>query len=188
MSRKSFLILTSLGVAGLVIGTWGVVEALWLGIKATNLTSYVHWGLGVATYLYFIGLSAGAFLCTLLSLLLGRREFDELAGLGAFVALVMEICAGIAINLDLGHWERGYQFLLTPNLESPMFWMLILYTAMLIIYALKLFYLATGQASRSKAMSWLSIPVSLLFYGINGVLFAILTNRPLWQEIGRAHV
>ena len=40
------------------------------------------------------------------------------AGLAAWTAFVAEICAGTAIALDLGHWERMYRFAVSPSFSA----------------------------------------------------------------------
>ena len=105
---------------GLLVGLYGVFEALVYRTEATGLGSYVPWGLGVVLYLLFLGLSAGGLLVNCLVYILGKKELDRVAGVVTYATLVTEVCAGIAIALDLGHWERMYRFISTPSLTSPM--------------------------------------------------------------------
>ncbi|MBC7353802.1 MAG: polysulfide reductase NrfD, partial [Thermogutta sp.] len=62
-----------------VLGLQGIAERLWHGHHAANYGSYVVWGLWVSAYIYFIGLSAGAFL---LSSLIYVFDFKQLENLG----------------------------------------------------------------------------------------------------------
>src|SRR5512140_1523240 len=112
MTAKISKPLLVLGLAGLAMGTYGLIEALLEGTHATNLGSYIPWGLGVALYLLFLGLSAGGLLVTCMIYIFGNKEMARLNALATLATLVAEVCAGIAIALDLGHWERMYRFVL----------------------------------------------------------------------------
>jgi dimethyl sulfoxide reductase membrane subunit len=173
--------LLGLSLAGLAVGFYGIGEALIHRTAATGLGSYVPWGMGVSLYLLFLGLSAGGLLVSCLISFCGMAELKKVSGLATYATLVAEVCAGIAIALDLGHWERMFRFLSSPNLSSPMLWMLIFFTAMLVVYAFKALAIMSGNEAGERAWTIASIPVGFAFYGINGYFFSILTAHPLWS-------
>jgi molybdopterin-containing oxidoreductase family membrane subunit len=149
MKYKYFVPLFILALAGLGFGSFGLVDRLMNGLNVTALGSYIPWGLWVAFYLFFLGLSAGAFLVTLMTYLLGMKQFEHIGPLSAFVVLVALICEVQFILLDLGQLHRAlYQFFLTPSFTSLMTWMFVLFNAMLIIYALKTYFLIRGDLIR----------------------------------------
>ncbi|MEA4854921.1 MAG: NrfD/PsrC family molybdoenzyme membrane anchor subunit [Solidesulfovibrio sp.] len=175
---KPLLVIAGLG---LLAGLYGVFEALVYRTEPTGLGSYVPWGLGVALYLLFLGLSAGGLLVNCLVYILGKKELDRIAGVVTYATLITEVCAGIAIALDLGHWERMYRFFVSPSLTSPMFWMLVFFTAVLVVYAVKALAIIVGSQSLARLCSLVSIPVSLCFYATNGYFFSIITSHPAWS-------
>ncbi len=185
MQRKScFIPLLSLGVAGLAVGSYGVFASLTTGTTGTNLTSPIPWGLGVATYLFFLGLSGGGLLLALLTSPLGgatNKHLQSLTGLAAWCVVVTEICAGIAIATDLGQWPVLYRFLIAPGLTSPMAWMFFWFTALLVVYLLKIKAMLAGNAALTHKLSALSIPVAVLFYLTNGYIFSLLGAQPFWS-------
>lgn len=181
MGKTSFRILAGLAVLGLAAGSWGIIQRLLYGLNPVAFGSHVPWGLWVAFYLFFLGLSAGAFLVTMLAYLFGQERFESLGRLAAFTVLVCIACELLFITLDLGRFERIYRFVLSPSPTSLMFWMFVLVNALGAIYTFKLWFLIKGDKSKVKALSWLSLPVGLLFYGANGAFFAILLGRPLWN-------
>lgn len=216
-NNKEYLykILFVLSVAGLLVGSWGVIEVMRYGKNATALGSYVTWGMWVAVYLFFLGLTAGAFLFTILTYVFRVRIFAPVGPLSAFTVLVALSCEVIIISFDLGHFFRTYRFLLTPSFTSMITWMVIFTNAMLVIYVLECYFLLRGnlilwskEANRTgqgfyrfltfgkkdyseadrvadhrrvHTISLISLPVGLIFYGVNGAIFAILLNRPLWN-------
>ncbi|MEM5789260.1 MAG: NrfD/PsrC family molybdoenzyme membrane anchor subunit, partial [Syntrophobacteraceae bacterium] len=216
MTNKSFNFLLAVAVLGLLAGTWGLVERLMYGLNPVAFGSYVPWGLWVAFYLFFLGLSAGAFLIAVMTYVFRMKRFEKIGRLSAFTVLIALLCEVLFITLDLGQMSRIYRFLITPSLTSLMTWMFVLFNAMLIIYALKTFFLiredvilwandrnrkanafyrflAFGKKSygeqdhsrdenRVHVLSLISLPVGLLFYGMNGAFFAVLMNRPIWNS------
>jgi molybdopterin-containing oxidoreductase family membrane subunit len=216
MSQKSFNALFAVAVIGLIVGAWGLLERLMYGLKPVAFGSYVPWGLWVAFYLFFLGLSAGAFLITMLTYLFGMKRFEKIGRLSAFTVLIALLCEVLFITLDLGQMTRIYRFLISPSFTSFMTWMFILFNAMGLIYTLKVYFLVRediiawandgnrpGQAlyrllsfgktsygesdhrrdeHRVHVLSMISLPVGLLFYGMNGAFFAILMNRPIWNS------
>ncbi|MEW5882679.1 MAG: NrfD/PsrC family molybdoenzyme membrane anchor subunit [Armatimonadota bacterium] len=108
-------------------------QGLWLrfvsGHQPAAYGSYVTWGLWVATYIYFAGISAGAYLLTSLVYVGKLRRFERFAPLGLFVAAITMMLALIAILVDLGHMGRFYYIFFRPNFSSMMAWMVWLYAA-----------------------------------------------------------
>jgi Ni/Fe-hydrogenase subunit HybB-like protein len=216
MTNKSYNILIGVAVLGLLVGTWGMIERLLYGLNPVAFGSYVPWGLWVSFYLLFLGLSAGAFLVTIMTYVFQMKRFESIGPLSAFTVLVALLCEVLFITIDLGRMDRIYQFILTPSFTSIMTWMFVLFNAMLIIYALKTFFLvredlvlrandksrrdrrlyrflALGRTSYSEEdhlrdhnrvhiLSMISLPVGLIFYGMNGAFFAVLMDNPIWNS------
>jgi Ni/Fe-hydrogenase subunit HybB-like protein len=142
MKYKYFWPLLIIALIGLIVGAVGLTDRLLHGLKPTALGSYIPWGLWVALYLFFLGLSAGAFLVTLMTYLLDMKQFEHIGPLSAFVVLVALICEVQFIILDLGQFHRSfYQFFISPSFTSLLTWMFILFNAMLVLYALKTYLL-----------------------------------------------
>ncbi|RJR40111.1 MAG: hypothetical protein C4567_11250 [Deltaproteobacteria bacterium] len=214
-TEKHFRYVIILAVAGLIIGTWGMGARLLYGHKYMDYGSFVPWGLWVAFDLFFLGLTAGAYIVSVLTYGFRIRLFAALGPLSVFALLVTLLCEGIIISLDLGHPLRIYRFLLSPNFGSMLFWLVAFIVAMWIIYLTTFFLLlreqlvawsrdekrpghkiyrllAGGRSDYTEAdrardhrrvriMSYISMPIGLLFFGMHGAVFAILLNRPLWN-------
>src|SRR5512147_1569830 len=128
--EKNLIIVT---IIGLVVGSWGMCQRLVYGHLGMNYGSFVPWGLWVAVYLFFLGLTAGAFLITILTYVFRVKIFAAIGPLSAFTVLVVLICEVIIISFDLGHLFRVYRFLITPGFTSMIFWMIVFTNAMLVI-------------------------------------------------------
>jgi molybdopterin-containing oxidoreductase family membrane subunit len=187
MKYNYFIPLLILALAGLAVGAFGLVDRLQHGLNPTALGSYIPWGLWVAFYLLFLGLSAGAFLVTIMTYVLGMKQFEHIGPLSAFVVLVALICEVQFILLDLGQWHRAlYQFFITPSFTSLMTWMFVLFIAMLIIYALKTFFLIRGDLVR-----WSKDPEKGGLRGLYGLLAfgkTEYTNADREKDMHKVHV
>ncbi len=151
MNTKWFNFLMTAAVLGLAAGSWGMVERLLYGLNPVAFGSYVPWGLWVACYLLFLGLSAGAFLVTIMTYLFQMKRFEKIGRLSAFTVLIALLCEVLFITIDLGRMARIYQFLLTPSFSSLMTWMFVLFNAMLILYFLKTFFLLREDLVQAAA-------------------------------------
>ncbi len=116
-----------------VVGLIGVYDRLAEGHLDANYGSYVTWGLWVAGYIYFIGLSAGAFLISSLVYGFGLKKLESIGKLALFTAVITLFMALLSIWFDLGHMGRFYYIFIRPNFSSMMAWMVWLYTAYFIL-------------------------------------------------------
>lgn len=176
--NKPLLYLSFVGLAAL---GYSVVDVLIHRAGGTNLGSYVPWGIGVVMYLLFVGFSAGGLLLSALTQIFGMKELKPLGGLATYAALVAEVCAGIAIASDLGRFERMFNFVFSPSLTSPMFWMFLFFSAVLFVSFMKAWAFAKLDDAIVSFWSWVSIPVGLCFYFTNGFFFSVLTGHGLWS-------
>lgn len=131
-------------IAGAVLtlaGLYGWYDRLAYGHLNVNYGSLVPWGLWVAGYIYFIGLSAGSFLISSLVYVFDVRRFEKIGRLALFTAVVTLLLALLMIWSDLGHMDRAWEVFVYPNFRSPMAWMIWLYTAYFVLVVAELWFL-----------------------------------------------
>src|SRR3970282_1480924 len=116
-------------LAALAAGLVGVSQRLLSGHGLPNSTGSIPGGLGVAAYVYFVGLSAGSFLLSALIYVFGLRRLEPIGKLALFTALVSLLAGLLTIWLDIGHMERFYYGFTRGNPASLMAWMVLLYPA-----------------------------------------------------------
>jgi len=126
--------------AALLAGLYGLVQRALTGHELANYGSYVPWGLWVAQYIYFVGLSAGAFLLSSLIYVFGLKQLEPIGKLALFTAFVTLCCALLAIWLDLGHPFRFWKVYTNPQPTSMMAWMVWLYTAYFLLVTIELWF------------------------------------------------
>jgi molybdopterin-containing oxidoreductase family membrane subunit len=145
-------------------GAYGLLQRFTLGHQIANYGGYIPWGLWVAMYIYFIGLSAGAFLLSSLIYVAGIQRLDRIGKLALFTAFITLVSALLTIWLDLGHQERFWEVYTRPNPFSMMAWMVWLYTCYFLLVTVELWF-----AVRADLIAWKRRP------GLAGLLARILT-------------
>jgi len=128
------------GGALFAVGLIGWYDRLVNGHANVGYTSLIPWGLGVATYIYFIGLSAGSFLISSLVYVFNVRRFESVGRVALFTAVVTLLMALLTIWSDIGHMERAWEILAYPNFRSPMAWMIWLYTVYFLLVVVELWF------------------------------------------------
>lgn len=120
------------------IGLIGVCDRLFYGHLHAHYGNIVPWGLWIAAYIYFIGLSAGAFLISSLVYVFGFKQYEKIGRVALFTAVVTLLMALGSVVADIGHMDRAWHILVYPNIKSPMAWIIWLYGAYFILLSCEL--------------------------------------------------
>jgi len=174
-------LLAVLWAVALLAGGYALVLRLTEGHGPAAYGSYVVWGLGVAQYIYFVGISAGAFMLATLVYGLGVKKLEPVGRPALLVAAVGLVAGLFSIWTDLGHMGRAFLVLLRPNFSSMMTWMIWLYTAYAILLVL-LGYAVHKKSPRIKLLALIGLPLVVSFSGGVGALFATVAAKPLWNS------
>lgn len=110
-------------------GLPGVYERIVHEHMNTAAPQSAPWGLWIAAYTFFSGISAGAFPIAALSFVFGQRRFRPLARLALLTALVGLASAMIFVMVDLGRPEKSFHSFWTPNFSSMMTYVVLGYVA-----------------------------------------------------------
>ncbi len=132
-----------------VFGAIGVYLRLTQQLRPTALGSYVTWGLWISADIYFIGLSAGAFLLSSFVYVLRVKRLQPLGKLALFTAIITLTLAMLSAWFDIGHMERFYYIFSRPNFRSIMALVVWLYAAYFILLLVELWL-----AMRPDLVAW----------------------------------
>lgn len=201
----------AVAIIGFLIGLIGLYQRLAYGHRITDYGSYVTWGLWVALYIYFIGLSAGAFLLSTLVYAFGVKRLEPIGKLSLWTAFACLVAALFAIWFDIGHMIRAWRI---PRHwpTSMMSWMAVLYSAYLILIVIEIWlamrkdlveraekgsglcsFLTFGFTDISeqslerdkkvlKVLGIIGIPLATCFHGGVGTLFGVVAAKHLWHS------
>ncbi|MEE8386437.1 MAG: NrfD/PsrC family molybdoenzyme membrane anchor subunit [Dehalococcoidia bacterium] len=81
---------------------------------------HILWELMIVMYPYVTGLVAGAFILSSLYHVFNRQELRPIGRLALVASLGFLLAAPFTLLLHLGHWERCFNVMITPNLSSAM--------------------------------------------------------------------
>ncbi|MFC7044707.1 NrfD/PsrC family molybdoenzyme membrane anchor subunit [Halobacteriaceae archaeon GCM10025711] len=118
--------------------------AMWLrvegGLASSNLTSVTPWGAWVAFYIYFVGLSAGAFLVSTLANVFNMKGMHKIDRDALLAAIISMVVAMLFVWTDLGRMDRMYHPFLWRQLTSPLSWEVHAYVAYIAVLMTELYF------------------------------------------------
>jgi Ni/Fe-hydrogenase subunit HybB-like protein len=151
------------GVA--VVGLAALSVRMQEGLGVTRLGSVVPWGVWVAFYIFFIGLSAGSFLLSTLIFVFKNQTLEPLGRLAVFQAFVCLLTGVVFIFIDLGHWERFWYVIRYPQWNSVLAWEIWFYNVYIVVLLAELYLLLRADLARWAAE----------LGGIRGRLYRVLS-------------
>lgn len=98
---------------------------------------HVHWSIMIVMYPYITGLVAGAFIVSSLYHVFHQEAYRPVGRFALLTSLAFLMCATLPLLNHLGHPERAFNIMITPNFTSAMAGFGILYTTYLIILLLE---------------------------------------------------
>jgi molybdopterin-containing oxidoreductase family membrane subunit len=122
------------------VGAYATYLRLTGGMASTNLTSIVPWGAWVAFYIYFVGLSAGAFLVSTMANVFEVEGMHRIDRDALFAAVISMAVALLFVWIDLGRMDRMYFPFLWRQLTSALSWEVHAYVAYIGILVTELYF------------------------------------------------
>jgi Ni/Fe-hydrogenase subunit HybB-like protein len=181
----TLLIVVALGAV-----SWG--HDLSHGLIATNMNDHVSWGIGIANFVYFVGVAAGAAVLVVPAYAYHRADVKELVLLGELLAAVAVMMCLLFIVTDLGHPERlwhlmpGLGFLNLPS--SLLSWDVVVFTGYLFLnlhvpgYLLYRRYLGKPPSpSAYLPFVFISMFWAVSIHTVTAFLLSGLGSRPFWN-------
>jgi Ni/Fe-hydrogenase subunit HybB-like protein len=101
---------------------------------------HVHWSLMIVMYPYITGLVAGAFVVSSLYYVFGRDELKPVGRLALTTSFCFLCFATLPLLNHLGHPERAFNIVVTPNFSSAMAGFGILYSSYFLVVLLEMFF------------------------------------------------
>jgi len=156
------------GVALFLVGLVGWWDRMTNGEQHANYGSIVPWGLWIAVYIFFIGLSAGSFLISSMVYVFGMKKFEPVGRLSLLTALVTLGCALLSVWADIGHMFRFWHVFAYPNFQSAMAWMIWLYSTYFLLLAVETWYLLRRDMVLARKLpGWKAVVYKALTFRSN---------------------
>lgn len=136
----------------LVIGAYAMYLRVTGGMATTNMSSVTPWGAWVAFYIYFVGLSAGAFLVSTLSNVFGMAGMEKIDRDALLAAIIAMVVALLFVWTDLGRMDRLFNVFAFRQLTSPLSWEVHAYVAYILVLSLELYFAMRADLVRVAEM------------------------------------
>ncbi len=131
-------ILKTLWLVAFAVGLFSVAARFFLGKDLAAYNSYIPWGLWVSVYIYFVGMSAGAFLLSTAVYVFKIQRLEPIGKLSLLVALATLAGALVTIFMDLGRPFRFWKVYASPSATSMMTLMIWLYTSYIVLLVVQI--------------------------------------------------
>jgi Ni/Fe-hydrogenase subunit HybB-like protein len=105
----------------------------------------VTWTVMIVLYPYITGLVAGAFIVSSLYHVFGRGDLRPVARFSLASAFVFLIFAPLPLLIHLGHPERAFSIMITPNFSSAMAGFGFIYLAYMVVVILEIWFVLRPQ-------------------------------------------
>ncbi|MCE7790828.1 polysulfide reductase NrfD [Salipaludibacillus sp. CUR1] len=137
---KRFKIWMAVLIVSMIAGGGAILYRVIEGLAVTNLSTFVPWGAWVAFYIFFVGLSAGAFLLSTLIFVFGMEQYERVGRFALFTALICMVVALTFILLDLGRMDRAFNAMMYWNVLSILSWEVRFYLIYMVLLATELWF------------------------------------------------
>ena len=179
--KAAYGVLGALTIAG--ICAW--IYQLMGGLAVTGMNNGTSWGLYIACFMFFVGLSAGGLIVASSASVFHIAQYKKVA-LPAIICSTVCIClAGMFVLIDLGGVQRVWRLFTGPNFTSPLFWDVCVITCYLVINVLYLVFMCSKKADARKVeiVSRFALPVAILVHSVTAWIFGLQLSREWYSAI-----
>ena len=180
--KATYGVLGALVVAG--VAAW--IYQLANGLGVTGMSNGVSWGLYIACFMFFVGLSAGGLIVASSASVFHIAEYKKVALPAIICSTVCICCAGMFVLIDMGGIQRVWRILVGPNLTSPLVWDVCVISCYLIINIVYLVFMCSkkpGAADRVSIVSRFALPIAILVHSVTAWIFGLQVAKEWYTAI-----
>lgn len=166
-----------------VIGIACWVMQLMNGLGVTGMSNVNSWGLYIAMFMLFVGLSAGGLIVASSAHVFGIESFKKIALPAVILSTVCICVAGVLILIDLGGIQRFWRLFTGPNFTSPLIWDVCIIAIYLVINILDIVWMRKGQEDKVRKLSYVALPVAILVHSVTAWIFGLQIARAWYTAI-----
>lgn len=163
-------------LAGLVAGFYAIAAIFISGHAHTiNTNNQVPWGLQITTYIYFVLISTGCTFVNFFGQVFYKEQYKPFASRVIFLGILTAAAAFFSLATEMGRVDRMYNFLISPNPSSPMFWMSVWYTCYFVAIVLE--YINIQRNRHSDGVMWAAFIIAVITHSTLGSLLGAVSSR-----------
>ncbi len=155
------------------------------GLGVTGMSNGTSWGLYIASFMFFVGLSAGGLIVASSASIFHVTEYKKVALPAIIVSLICICIAGAFVLIDLGGIVRILNLFASPNFVSPLLWDICVITTYLVINLIYLYFMTSkkpGAQDRVAIVSRFALPVAILVHSVTAWIFGLQIAREGWYS------
>ncbi len=171
-------------LAILCVGAYFAGTALVKGQTVYGSTDLVGWNILIAAYVFLALTASGLCLTSNFFEVLEIHRFQLLQKRAHFLAISLLIPALGVLSMDLGRIDRVYNFIISPNFSSPMWWMGAVYGVYLMLLIFEFWSIHRGYKKLVKTTSIVTLIFAVIATSVLGSIFAVILDKPLWFGSG----
>jgi len=173
-----------LGV-GILIGLVSVLAVFFLGHSHVyNTTREIPWGILISAYVFFAISCSGLCLISSLGHVFGIEQFHASARRAIILAVIMLLCGFGVIAMEL---EKPITLMiyavLSPNLQSPIWWMGALYGVYMVVLVIEFYYCMKASRLGAFYSGLVGFVLAIAAPSNLGGVFGLLNARPFWGGV-----
>lgn len=172
---------TILSATFILFGLAGAANIFIHGEHAMGTNNQIPWGILIAGYEYFVGISTGLLLVAALGYVFHVKTIIPI-GKSLLMFAIFSLISGFAILLvELGNPLNFIHYFLTPNFTSPIWWMAPLYGIYLMLLVTLTVFVVRGNESLIRPFAILTAVSAVVALICIGFLFGFIIARPYWN-------
>jgi Ni/Fe-hydrogenase subunit HybB-like protein len=166
---------------GMVVGFYAIAAIFIQGHGRTiNTSNLVPWGLQITTYIYFVLISTGCTFVNFFGYIFFPQQYKPFASRVIFLGIMTAAAAFFSLATEMGRIDRMYNFILSPNPTSPMFWMGVWYTCYFIAIVMEYINIQTNK--HSNKVMWGAFFIAVITHSTLGSLLGAVSSRPYFYS------
>lgn len=163
-------------ILGMLIGFYAIAAIFIQGHGHTiNTSNLVPWGLQITTYIYFVLISTGCTFVNFFGHIFFPQQYKPFASRVIFLGIMTAAAAFFSLATEMGRIDRMYNFMLSPNPSSPMFWMGVWYTCYFIAIVMEYINIQTNK--HSDKVMWGAFLIAVITHSTLGSLLGAVSSR-----------
>lgn len=168
--------------AGLAL--WGI--QLSGGLVQTGMRNLDSWGLYIATFMFFVGMSAGGLIISSMPKAFGIKGFGGISKIAVWSSICCTVCAVGLIVVDLGQPLRIWELFAYSNLTSPLMWDVLVISLYLVLSVFYLWAQLRAEAGKMghaalRAISVAALVVAVLVHSVTAWILGLNVSHEFWH-------
>lgn len=169
-----------------IIGIVLWVSQLSGGLVQTGMRNFNNWGLYMAMFMFFVGLSAGGLIISSIPKAFGMEGFGGISKVAVWTSICATIAAISFVLVDLGNPTRIWELFVYSNLTSPLMWdviVLLAYLILSVVYLCAQIGAEKGKVSHValRVVSVIALVCAVLVHSVTAWIFGLQQAHDMWH-------